>query len=74
MLNTYKKAMEVAKENELDTKDFINAVNAVVLSRQGKATEADAWEDNIINITDDLWKAAHEVSDWMVENGSLGTI
>lgn len=72
--NRYTKAMEIAKERNLNADDFINAVNAVVLARQGKATEADTWENNITNVTDELWDAAHEVAEWMVDNGALGTI
>ena len=54
---------EIAKENDIDSLDLDNAVNAVLASRKGSVLEAEGYEKNLSRkFTQTGWNIAHQIA------------
>ena len=55
---------DIAKENNIDSVDLGNAVEAVLASRKGSYLEADRYERGMSRkFTQSEWDVAHEIAD-----------
>ena len=55
---------DIAKENNIDSVDLGNAVEAVLASRKGSYFEADRYERGMSRkFTQSEWDVAHEIAD-----------
>ena len=55
---------DIAKENNIDSVDLGNAVEAVIASRKGSYFEADRYERGMSRkFTQAEWDVAHEIAD-----------
>ena len=55
---------DIAKENNIDSVDLGNAVEAVIASRKGSYFEADRYERGMSRkFTQAEWEVAHEIAD-----------
>ena len=55
---------DIAKENNIDSVDLGNAVEAVLASRKGSYLEADRYERGMSRkFTQAEWDVAHEIAD-----------
>ena len=55
---------DIAKENNIDSVDLGNAVEAIIASRKGSFLEADGYEDLLSHeFTQSEWDVAHDIVD-----------
>ena len=55
---------DIAKENNIDSVDLGNAVEAVIASRKGSYFEADRYERGMSQkFTQAEWEVAHQIAD-----------
>ena len=55
---------DIAKENNIDSVDLGNAVEAIIASRKGSYFEADSYERGMSRkFTQAEWDVAHEIAD-----------
>ena len=55
---------DIAKENNIDSVDLGNAVEAIIASRKGSFFEADRYERGMSRkFTQAEWDVAHEIAD-----------
>ena len=55
---------DIAKENNIDSVDLGNAVEAIIASRKGSYFEADRYERGMSRkFTQAEWDVAHEIAD-----------
>ena len=55
---------DIAKENNIDSVDLGNAVEAVLASRKGSYLEADSYERGMSRkFTHEEWEVAHQIAD-----------
>ena len=55
---------DIAKENNIDSVDLGNAVEAIIASRKGSYFEADSYERGVSRkFTQSEWDVAHEIAD-----------
>ena len=55
---------DIAKENNIDSVDLGNAVEAIIASRKGSFFEADRYERGMSRkFTQAEWEVAHEIAD-----------
>ena len=61
---------DIAKENNIDSVDLGNAVEAVLASRKGSYFEADRYERGMSRkFTQSEWDVAHEIADYYEKRG-----
>ena len=61
---------DIAKENNIDSLDLDNAVNAVLASRKGNVFEADGYQKNLSHeFTQAEWDVAHQIADVYEKRG-----
>ena len=61
---------DIAKENNIDSVDLGNAVEAVLASRKGSYLEADGYEDLLSHeFTQSEWDVAHQIADVYEKRG-----
>ena len=55
---------DIAKENNIDSVDLGNAVEAIIAARKGSYFEADSYERGMSRkFTQSEWDVAHEIAD-----------
>ena len=55
---------DIAKENNIDSVDLGNAVEAIIASRKGSYLEADGYERGMSRkFTHSEWEVAHQIAD-----------
>lgn len=55
---------EIAEENNIDSVDLGNAVEAILASRKGSYLEADGYERGMSRkFTHEEWEVAHQIAD-----------